>query len=86
MSMPTVCWGNGNQVAMTFRFDLKDTEAVFFKVTRSISRERLPVNCCVGICCKTAAGWEFKGAKWGLPIMMHQRFNLAFVKVANLFQ
>jgi len=26
------------------------------------------------------------GGKLGLPIMMHQRFDLALVKVANLFQ
>jgi hypothetical protein len=56
------------------------------KVTRSISPEMLSANCIVGFGCKTVLDWEQTAARACLPIMMHQRFDLAVVQLANPFK
>ena len=73
---------------MTLRFDLKDTEAVFF------IEEGDPFDqpgealgeLLRGFLLQNNVRLAANGGKWCLPIMVHQRFDLAFVKLANLFQ
>ena len=73
---------------MTLRFDLKDTEAVFFVEegdTFDQPGEAL-VELLRGLLLQNNVRLAANGGEWCLPIMMHQRFDLAFVKVANFFQ
>jgi len=73
---------------MTLRFDLKDTEAVVFIEEGDTFDQpgEAFVELLGGLLLQNNVRLTANGGEWCLPIIMHQRFDLAFVKVGNLFQ